>query len=292
MWALLSGAMAGIVLLFKTVQMMIARIDRPISHWARFVSEHRKKLMFVAIGMLLAGLNMITFMWLKPLLNYLVPFWADPYLAWGDRAIFGTDPWRLLVWLNNFPMALFYHRAWFALIILVLLKVLWSPASNEKSAMMLTYFVLWSIFGPAVHALLPAAGPIFYSKLGYGDTFSGLASTPATKELANYLWHVYESGRFGPASGISAMPSLHIATTVWIVIAVAIFARRWFIPMSFIASLIFLLSISLGWHYAVDGFAGGAGAVGIWCAARAAVNRLSSSGSMSELVGVDLAART
>jgi hypothetical protein len=28
--------------------------------------------------------------------------------------------------------------------------------------------------------------------------------------------------------------------------------------------LIFLLSISLGWHYAVDGIAGAAGAWGLW----------------------------
>ena len=71
------------------------------------------------------------------------------------------------------------------------------------------------------------------------------------------------------------MPSLHIATTVWMVIAVASFARRWLVPMIGAATLIFLLSVSLGWHYAVDGVAGGGGAVVIWYALHHLLDRIS-----------------
>ena len=49
---------------------------------------------------------MIAFMWTKPLLNF-VPFWADPLLARADRLLFlGTDPWKLLDWMNSIPAAL------------------------------------------------------------------------------------------------------------------------------------------------------------------------------------------
>jgi hypothetical protein len=235
--------------------------------------------------MILTGLNMIAFMWVKPLLNYLVPFWADPYLASIDRMIFRTDPWRLLGWLNNYPMAIFYHRAWFGLMILILMKVLWSPASKDKTAVMLTYFILWSVFGPVVHSLIPAAGPIFYARLGFGNAFSDLVSAQETARLADYLWRVYSGAKFGPGSGISAMPSLHIATTVWMMIAVAIFARKWLMPMTLAAVLITMLSVSLGWHYAIDGIIGGAGAVIIWYVARVLLNL----GSPAEL-GNDVAA--
>jgi hypothetical protein len=264
MWMVAAGAMACVIVLIATVRMMLRGADHPVGYWLGFIVEHRARLLFVTVCMVLTGLNMITFMWIKPLLNYLVPFWADPYLASIDRAIFGIDPWRLFGWLNNYPMAIFYHRAWFALMILTLLTVLWRPASAEKSAVMLTYFVLWSIFGPAVHTLMPAAGPVFYARLGYGNAFSGLVSARETRQLADYLWRTYSGARFGPAAGISAMPSLHIATTVWMVIAVAIFERRWLVAMIPAAALIFVLSISLGWHYAIDGFVGGAGAVLIW----------------------------
>ena len=57
------------------------------------------------------------------------------------------------------------------------------------------------------------------------------------------------------------MPSLHIATTAWMMIAIRAFAPRLTVPMAMAAILIFLLSIALGWHYAVDGIVGGAAAL-------------------------------
>src|SRR4029453_4288312 len=96
----------------------------------------------------LAGLNMTTFMLVKPLLNYLVPFWADPLLADFDKAFsLGHDPWTLLIWLNSRATAIFYHRGWFTLMIMTLTVVLAQSPSPTKSAAKLTYFVLWSIVG-------------------------------------------------------------------------------------------------------------------------------------------------
>jgi membrane-associated phospholipid phosphatase len=60
------------------------------------------------------------------------------------------------------------------------------------------------------------------------------------------------------------MPSLHIATTVWMVLAFTMFARRWTWIVAAPGALIFLLSISLGWHYAVDGIVGGLAALGYY----------------------------
>jgi len=254
-------AAAILAALYGVYAMISARVPSPLSHVSRYFIDEWRKPAFVAPCVLLAGFNMVTFMWMKPLLNYLVPFRADPMLADVDRALFlGHDPWTLLTWLNSTPAAIFYHRVWFVLMILTLLVVLSAPASPRKSAIMLTYFVLWSVVGPLVHTLLPAAGPIFYAQLGYGDRFAGLHGVPETMALANYLWGIYAGEGFGPGSGISAMPSLHIATTVWMLIAVHVFARRWLVPMAIAGTAIFLLSISLGWHYAIDGIVGGAAA--------------------------------
>ena len=241
--------------------MAAARVESPLGRARTYFTAEWRRPAFLAFCLLLAGINMTTFMWVKPLLNYLVPFWADPMLADTDRALFlGTDPWALLTWLNSTPMAIFYHRGWFALMILTLIVVVSARPSPEKSAAMLTYFVLWSIVGPAIHALLPAAGPVFYAQLGYGDRFADLQAVPETMEVATYLWTIYAGEGFGPGSGISAMPSLHIATTAWMIIAVGRFAPRWTVPMAVAGLLIFLLSISLGWHYALDGIVGGAAA--------------------------------
>jgi hypothetical protein len=216
---------------------------------------------------------MVAFMWTKPLLNHYVPFWADPWLAGLDRLLFlGQDPWRLLGWLNSMPTAIFYHRGWFALMIVTLLVVLSRPASPQKSAVMLTYFLLWSVIGPLIHVLLPAAGPVFYEKLGYGDAFAAIPLPEEMAQMTTYLWTVYNGAQFGPGSGISAMPSLHIATTVWMVIAFAVLARRWTWAVAVPGTLIFLLSISLGWHYAVDGIVGGIAALGCYALCLRAVD--------------------
>lgn len=259
MW-MMGAAMLGSV--YALVAMMLARVQSPFAHIARFFTREWRTAGFLAFCIFLAGLNMTTFMWVKPLLNYLVPFWADPLLADIDKAIFlGRDPWTLFAWSNTTGAAVFYHRGWFALMILTLLAVLSMRPSPEKSALMLTYFLLWSVVGPAIHALLPAGGPVFFAQLGYGDRFAELQHVTETRKVAEYLWTLYAGEGFGPGSGISAMPSLHIATTAWMILAVHTASRRWIWPIAMASVLIFILSISLGWHYAVDGIVGAGAAV-------------------------------
>ena len=263
LWMLVSGALASVC---AYVRMAMTRAPSPFREIVRAMREDWRHLLTIAVGITLAGLNMIAFMWTKPLLNYFVPFRADLALAKFDRALFlGHDPWTLLTWLNSNPTAIFYHRAWFALMIITLLIVLSRPPSPEKSATLLTYFILWSIVGPVIHLLMPAAGPVFFQKLGYGNEFAGIWVPHDMVEMKDYLWTVYTTNKFfAPGSGISAMPSLHIATTSWMVIAIYVHARRLIIPISLSAMLLLLLSISLGWHYAADGIVGGAAAFGCY----------------------------
>jgi hypothetical protein len=262
LWLVASAALAAF---YAYARMAMARVPSPFRHIAQTVRSDWRGLLMIAVGITVAGLNMIAFMWTKPLLNYYVPFWADPYLANIDRVLFlGHDPWSLLGWLNSYGTALFYHRGWFAMMILTLLLVLCRPASPKKSAVMLTYFVLWSVVGPVIHILLPAAGPVFYDDLGYGSRFAAIQLPDEMVQMSDYLWTIYQGDRFGPGSGISAMPSLHIATTVWIVLAIYVLARRWTVPMAALGLLIFLLSMSLGWHYAVDGIVGAVAAIGCY----------------------------
>ena len=262
LWLFVSAALASI---YAFLRMVFARVESPFAHIARTVREDWRALLLIGTGITVAGLNMIAFMWTKPLLNHFVPFWADPYLARVDRMLFfGRDPWTLLDWLNSFGTAIFYHRGWFACMIVTLLVVLTRPASPRKSAIMMSYFLLWSVVGPVIHILVPAAGPVFFEKLGYGSEFAGLHVPAEMTQMSDYLWTVYTGEQFGPGSGISAMPSLHIATTAWMVIAIYVLARRWTWAIALPGFLIFLLSISLGWHYAVDGIVGALCALGCY----------------------------
>jgi hypothetical protein len=80
------------------------------------------------------------------------------------------------------------------------------------------------------------------------------------------LWNGYAHG--GLLQGISAMPSMHNATTLLIVLAcwhLSKFVR--FLTVG-LAVLIFIGSIHLGWHYAVDAYLAWAITLAIWFATK------------------------
>jgi len=265
---------ALIAAVYGFLWMAVNGVERPVAEFRRIFIEHRRQVLAVAGVMLLAGLNMIAFMWVKPLLNYWMPFSADVWLANADNVLFlGHDPGRLLS-AFAFPQAgLVYHPVWFALIILSLLIVATAPPSPEKSAAMLSYFALWSAVGPIIHSLLPAAGPVFYERLGLGDRFAAVDGGAETRQVADYLWNIYATRSFGAGAGISAMPSLHVTMAAWTVIVARTFAPRLTMPMAACALLIAILSVALGWHYAVDGIVGAGAALGCYLGFRELLRR-------------------
>ena len=81
--------------------------------------------------------------------------------------------------------------------------------------------------------------------------------------VSGYLWNFHANGELGVGAGISAMPSLHIATVTWIYLAFRGHQSR-LTPLTALFTLyIWALSVALGWHYAVDGIVGAAGAIGV-----------------------------
>lgn len=240
----------------------------------------------VFVVLLLSGANMIAFMWVKPLLNYLVPFGADPLLADLDRLLFfGHEPWSGLQILAFPGAGIIYHPLWFVAIVTSLLLVAKASPSPERSAVLVCYFALWSLAGPIIHMLLPAAGPIFYERLGYGDRFASINYGPETREVADYLWSIYASKSFGSGSGISAMPSMHVTMSTWTVIATQALAPRYRWLAAAFWALILALSVALGWHYVVDGIVGAIAALLCYRALLALFRRRSTavSGTVADL---------
>lgn len=231
--------------------------EHPIQAATQFLRRERRTVASIGLFMALAGLNLITYMWAKPLLNQYVPFRAGPYLAAADHMLFlGHDPWRLVQWANVHGTEVLYHPLWFAVIMVTLLALAVARPSIGKSALLTTYFVLWTVTGPLIHCLLPAAGPLFYQKLGFGDRFAALPRSAETQAMADYLWQFYEHGSFGPGNGISAMPSMHVVMMSWVVLVAAVTNRRLLPAALAMWVTIYVLSIALGWHFAMDGVIG------------------------------------
>ena len=265
LWLILTAVVVGCHVIVGTIKMARSGDERPLAIlWSRLKS---KQTLFVAVGTLLLAENLLFFCIIKPQLGQLVAFTADPLLADIDYYLFGADPWLLIEWFKHPGMELIYHRGWFLWLAFVAVYLLSLPSSREKDRLLISYMMLWSIFGPLVHLMLPAAGPVFFDELGFGDRFTGLRQSDSSQTVATYLWTGYSGKIFYPAGGISAMPSLHLTTMFWSLIAIR--NTRWLAFGIAFTTYIFLGSIAIGWHYAVDGLAGAVGALVCYWAAGA-----------------------
>lgn len=138
----------------------------------------------------------------------------------------------------------------------------WIFIFQTKSAALRHRFIfaicLCWIIGGLSYYLFPAVGPCFFK----AELFQGL-NIPVAKALQNSLWAEYNSFINNPLVyraktfyGVAAMPSLHVA----IVALFFIFSLK----LNHILSTLILVytiltlcgSVMLGWHYAIDGYAG------------------------------------
>ncbi|MCJ7421690.1 phosphatase PAP2 family protein [Sphingomicrobium astaxanthinifaciens] len=192
---------------------------------------------------LAAGVGMAGYSSMKMWLNQF-GLTADSWLADLDALLFFGDPWRYLAWLKGGHLMVVYHWSWALFIAVSLVR------ARRDHAFIGGWFILWGIFAPLVQWLVPAGGPVFYERLGLGDRFAGI--DPATAGMfVDYLWNAYLANDTEIGGGISAMPSMHVASVVW-------GALLWRSPAAAAyAAIIFLLSIASGWHYALDGIVGG-----------------------------------
>lgn len=210
-----------------------------------------------------------------------------PVFASIDRKLFlDHEPWRVVHSVFSSPWATYgfdlaYH-AWFLPMSLAMIACAWSmPGQFQlKAQYLFTYIGIWTIIGGVFAYLLPAGGPAFFAAFAHGDRFLPLLARLASDEavirhalpgarLASLeyqhgLLAIYGSEHLAMGGGISAMPSVHNALAVLFALAARRVNRRlgWF--MAGYAVLIWLGSIDLGWHFAVDGVVAAGMTIYLW----------------------------
>ena len=226
----------------------------------------------IVVGTLLVGLGGSLFLPLQYAIPGEMAFWLDAPLAAGERALFGADPWllldRALGWAT-LPLDRVYGL-WLPCQLLVLFGILLMPPSRAKSRALIAYSLAWFLLGVAAAALCSSAGPIFYDRLSGGARFAGLGATlharGATMAIAesDAMWASLATAKPNFVAGISAMPSLHVAVSLWIWLAARSLAPR-LAPLALgYFGLIWVGSVQLGWHYVADGLAGAVGMALLW----------------------------
>jgi hypothetical protein len=263
----LAGLAATARVLFFIGRMYLDGEANPTQRLKRFVDDYWRSWLLFFAGFLLAAAQIGALTWLKAMLPFAVPFWADPMLAAADRAILGTDAWRLFHPLLDpvDPIIDWGYASWFPLKTCVLLWALSKTPCFEKSRALLSYFLMIGLFGVVGQYALSSAGPIFYARLGLGDHFKDLPFSAVALRGSDYLWAARQDIHSPIGGGISAMPSVHVASSVWMAFACwALLPRICGLLAIAFAVLIFVGSMYLGWHYFVDAAAGVVAGCAAW----------------------------
>src|SRR3982751_3372483 len=152
----------------------------------------------------------------------------------------------------------------------VLFAVVIQPPSRAKSRALVAYVLTWFLLGVVAATLLSSAGPIFHDRIFGGNSFALLGDTLRSRGAilalaeSDRMWASLASGRPGIIAGISAVPSIHVAISVWAVLVARSLAPRAARYAGLYALAIWIGSVQLGWHYVTDGIAGALGTLAIW----------------------------
>jgi hypothetical protein len=234
---------------------------------------------FLAAGAL-APLFFSTFGSFKRMIPILNPFgWDQTFMEWDRWLHLGEHPWRLLQPLLGTPLITsaisFAYNLWFFVLIFTFI---WQAMSLKRPALrmqfLIAFLLSWILLGTVLATLLSSGGPVYYGRVsGLADPFASLmAYLQATNaqfpvwslEVQDMLWASHARGGIDFGSGISAMPSLHVAMAVLLAIVGWKTHRILGIAYTAFAVIIQIGAVHLGWHYAIDGYVSALALVPIW----------------------------
>ena len=261
-------------LYFYPVYVMIfirpARLLKRIGHgyYRHLLSAERVVFSFTALLLIpVAQSAYSSFKSQIPHINY---FSFDEFLHKLDLSLLANvEAWRVLhpvVWHPWMTIALdkLYHPVWFSLLTAMLLwHALGWHSLKTRVQFFVSYIVVWGVLGNLGALMMSSAGPCYFDRVTsmpnpYNPLFEylqsvNLQSSLASLEIQDKLWSGYINNVFDYGGGISAMPSLHVATTTLFALSAWKVSPRIGGVLFLYTIIIFIGSIHLGWHYAVDG---------------------------------------
>ena len=204
-------------------------------------------------------------------------FTWDASLEHLEVWLHGDHPDRLLSLILGSPQAILFldrvYETWFYLLFILVIWQAWESDRRRVRQFWVAFALVWIVLGIVVATGFASAGPIYAGldrgSASYDDLLARLeaagALTPLFVHLSSWsLWEAFRQPQISIGDGISAFPSLHVALAFLAAMA-AWRVNRWvgLVAVGY-TLLIWLGSIMLGWHYAIDGEAAILGTAAIW----------------------------
>ncbi len=224
----------------------------------------------------------ISFCALKDDIPRINPFsWDKAFMQFDRWVSFGHTPWALLQPVIGYPVITVginvAYNAWFLLLFGTLFWQAFSTKTGvRRMQFLIAYSLAWFVAGNVLAAVFSSVGPCFYGRLYAGpDPYAAQmvylrhvsVHWPLWEvSVQDLLWHMYAT-RSGNLGGISAMPSLHVTSTVLMALLAWHVNRKLGWAFIVFTAVIIIGSIDLGWHYVADDLAGIVLAVLFWMVA-------------------------
>ena len=230
--------------------------------------------------LLISSLAFFAFITLKIFIPEFIPFYGDTLFMEMDKFLhFGRLPTDWLVPLLDLPSVIagldFFYKLWYFIMFGLWGWAAWGASDNGwRRQFILAFMLCWMIGGALLATLLSSVGPCFYGLFvdgvnPYAEYMQGLKTIHANDELIaimtqEFLAELHFTNNLETRVGISAMPSLHNTLAVLFAITGYKIHKNLGHILTFYAVIIFIGSVALGWHYAVDGYAGLIIAIAMW----------------------------
>lgn len=249
------------------------------------LSVPREREIALVVSALVAVLTTTVFGVFKQTVVAARGFPFDPLLARMDRIMFGgAEPWEVTHALfGALGPTLVIDRLysfWFLLVgTLPMLAAVLARTKRRRTQLVLAWMLAWILIATLGAWSLGSAGPCYYPSLvgpdqsfaALGQRLAALADEAAARgsgiDAVRYqrmLLDAYQSRTPIVAGGISAMPSMHVAFATLMVLAARTLVPVLHYPAMLYLAAIWIGSIHLGWHYAVDGPVAVLAMLGVW----------------------------
>lgn len=245
-------------------------------------AELRTRWMLCAV--LATGVTLPLFQVFKQIVLPMRGFPFDAFLASLERSLFGgRDAWEVTHSLfgSLWPTLILdaAYAIWLPMMFLfpmVVAAAVHDPVARGR--LIGTWVASWVFIGSIGAWFLGSAGPCYYNDLV--GPHAGFAQLHSALQALNVQAHDYglavralyfqdmleatQAGSMDFASGISAMPSMHVAMASLFAIGGFQRSRTLGVIFSVYAAMIWIASVHLGWHYALDGVVGTAMMFALW----------------------------